>query len=862
MRWLHLSDIHFGFQGYESKNVRKKLIEKINKLNLQMDFILITGDCLYQFGKTTWDQKATIKYIKDIVKACKCPNKRVYICPGNHDVDRDNESRNKLIQSIRDGEKDFWSNYEDLFNYGHDRFRLLYKGVTSTDYEAYKVFSPRNSNYRIISIDTCFLSKDNEDCHRLRIFNEKISDMEKEIKKDERINILIMHHGIECFELAEAKKFEHWVEDNGIDIVFCGHTHRAAVNSYDDLEQDIKQFTAGAVIADNYAIPGFYICESYEENTKIEISLYTYTKDAEKWVLCNQLLRKFKNGKYVYELYRHKNLILERQNTLEIKSEISNSSDTNIDNSNIKSEISADNLKSQNVEDTILSNSVIDKPTSIMLKLNTAIDEFNAKYFWKYESNRIYTNKNENLEKFDFWKIVHSLVNVGVNYLEALELTCQVIEIISSPQFESEKDLLSSEELRDIVYDTIIHFRPSLTESEFNISCWASRYARKYSRSKEILVIDKYNNYEKMTYHYIKDTLLKKVIDDITNNKVFYEKIFRNELTRMAESVLEFLNNMGVFEIREEALLELIKEYITQKPHPWLVNGNRYQLLAYHKEQGKNHIRDLYDENNQTIITQMEAAYHICAAFLVQYDDYIGCMETSPLTILVKSINNISNKNLDNTINIPMQRFQIVQLKKDLEVHGIKFEKLKKEINVLNRNIVNARKISLKETQEALINLWEILLKMEEPIGESRNAGSAIEKVRDIFTDAVGFVVKANLRELSNCFWFEPNWEKYEIHQQHLGKQILVCILKDINEAEKIYEYLYMQNRRENITEITFVLEDFSVFSSENRKRIRNIFKGKYLRCIFVQAENFKLISKQQGWRNIFYEILIGSKIS
>ena len=861
MRWLHLSDIHFGFRGYESKNVRKKLIEKINTLNLQMDFILITGDCLYQFGKTTWDQKATINYIKDIVKACKCPNKRVYICPGNHDVDRDSESRNKLIQSIRDGERDFWSNYNDLFNYGHDRFQLLYKGVTSTDYEAYKVFSPRNAAYRIVSIDTCLLSKDNEDCHRIRIFNEKINDIEKEIKKDERINILIMHHGIECFELTEAKKFEHWVEDNGIDIVCCGHTHRAAVNSYDDLEQDIKQFTAGAVIADNYAIPGFYICESCEENTKIEISLYTYTKDAEKWVLCNQLLRKFKNGKYIYELYRHKNVILEKQNSIDINSENSNPSNMNAVNLNLSQEGGlTDNVKIQCLEDKQSSN--FDKQTTIMLKFNTAIDEFNAKYFWKYESNRIYTNKNQNLEKFDFWKIVHSLVNVGVNYLEALELTCQVIEIISSPQFESKGDLLSSEELRDIVYQTIIHFQPSLTESEFNISCWASRYARKYSRSKEILVVDKYSNYEKMTYYYIRNTLLKKVIDDVTNNKIFYEKIFRNELTRMAESVLEFLNNMGVFEIREEALLELVKEYITQKPHPWLVNGNRDQLLAYHKEQGKNHICDLYDEKKQTIITQMEAAYHICAAILVQYDDYIGCMETSPLTILVKSVNNISNKDQINAIVLPMQRFQIIQLKKDLEIHGIEFENFKKEINILNKNIVNSRKISLKETRGALINLWQILLKIEQPIGKFKNAESAIEMVRNIFVDAIGFIVKANLRGLSNCFWVEPNWEKYEIYQQHLGKQILVCVLKNIKEVEKIYEYLYMQNRRESIKEITFVLEDFSAFSSENRKEIRNIFKGKYLRCIFIQTENFKLISKQQGWRNIFYKILESSKIS
>lgn len=191
MRWLHLSDIHFGFQGYESHNVRNKLVEKLKKLDLQMDFILITGDCLYQFGNNNWDQKATIKYIKDIVKACKCPNKRVYICPGNHDVDRENESRNGLIQSIRDGKKDFWMQYNDLFKYGHDRFQLLYKSVTATEYEAYKVFAPRNALYRIISIDTCLLSKDKKDFQKIRIFNSKIKEIEKDIKSEQ---IIIRYH--------------------------------------------------------------------------------------------------------------------------------------------------------------------------------------------------------------------------------------------------------------------------------------------------------------------------------------------------------------------------------------------------------------------------------------------------------------------------------------------------------------------------------------------------------------------------------------------------------------------------------------------------------------------------------------------
>ena len=60
-----------------------------------------------------------------------------------------------------------------------------------------------------------------------------------------------------------------------------------------------------------------------------------------------------------------------------------------------------------------------------------------------------------------------------------------------------------------------------------------------------------------------------------------------------------------------------------------------------------------------------------------------------------------------------------------------------------------------------------------------------------IFSSAKGFIVKAPLRELTNCFWVEPNWELYEINQQHLGKQMLVCLLDDLKNVDAGFSYLY-----------------------------------------------------------------------
>lgn len=814
MRWLHISDIHFNYKGYDGKKVKAMLLTKLKELDLTMNFILITGDCFYQNkgGNSTNDQIA--KYIKEIANLCHCDRKNIYMCAGNHDINREDNARNRKVDDIREKTVDFSVSYNDLCELGNEKFQALHKSVTKRAYKPYDVITRKDSKFRIVSIDSCLLSKDDQDYQKLKVCNEKLDEIGKKVKDDNILNVLIMHHGIDCLEVADARKFEHWVEDNYIDVVYCGHTHRAAVETYNDIFRDVKQFTAGALVVDEYAVPSFYICEQNEKGTEIIMNLYVYAKDSEMWAVDIQSLRKFKDGKYHYKLSRK----------------------------TVREEIAE---------------------KESILKCKTTIDYFNRLYREFYGSEKIFSNKYEGYEDFNAWKIVYSLVEVGASYEQSLDITYSVIRKITDKNFKiiDTDGVLSCGELRNVVYKTILDYKPLASNSEYELSCWASRYARKYSRNTEISVLKEYGEVEKLNYSYIKNNLLKEVMDRITGNTIFYEKIFKNELSRMSEDILCFLKNMGIFEIRYDSILHLIIEYVTQKPHPWIINKNRDEIVEYHKNQCESHIFNLENGEETISINQTEAAYHICAAFLAQYDDYMGCSETSPIIILTKAINSLGDKEQNRVSVLPMQKFQIVQLKKDLDARKIDFKEFKKNLNIVKNNIVDKKKITLEETKNALIVLWGILIKLEEK-SEVKNLQTELEEIMGIFDKAKGFVVKAPLRELKNCFWVEPNWEIYEMKQQHLGKQMLVCILEDLISVDNVFAYLYLKKSRKSHDEIVFVKNDYASFSSEERKEVRGKFGGKFNKCIFIQKEDFEKISEQNGWRDIFYSIVCISRVS
>jgi predicted phosphodiesterase len=90
--WLHLSDLHFReSRAYDESIVLKALLRDVAKRiqtdDLRPDFIAITGDIAFS-GKPE-EYAMAQSFFDDLLTTTGLPCERLFIVPGNHDVDRD-----------------------------------------------------------------------------------------------------------------------------------------------------------------------------------------------------------------------------------------------------------------------------------------------------------------------------------------------------------------------------------------------------------------------------------------------------------------------------------------------------------------------------------------------------------------------------------------------------------------------------------------------------------------------------------------------------------------------------------------------------------------------------------------------------
>lgn len=294
MKWLQISDLHLGYGGYNAEQLRHNLIEFVKQVG-QIDFILISGDCMYCNG-----DEGSVDFILELGRACNCLNENIFICPGNHDINLEN--RDTVLFEF-DGDK---QQYEVLSKFGYEKFRKIFEKVTGKGYLPYQVIERHigKEKFRIVTVDSCLFLDGRASQHNLSIVWNELEKLVKQIKNDEYINILTMHHSLDCFEPNSRERFRKWIEDNYIDLVFCGHSVVNEVNINISTKRHIQQFYSGMVPLEDNLTPNFWICQYEAGSSVVEMSLYTYNQKGTVFKSClwngdsyhYQILRKRENS--------------------------------------------------------------------------------------------------------------------------------------------------------------------------------------------------------------------------------------------------------------------------------------------------------------------------------------------------------------------------------------------------------------------------------------------------------------------------------------------------------------------------------------------------------------------------------------
>lgn len=325
MKWLVISDIHSAIHDFPTVNAQEKLIDQIKREGKKkpFDFVLITGDCMDRCS----DSHQAVEYIKSIKDACKIDRDHIFICPGNHDILRPNNKdpkkdvqRIKLIKELRNGRIDIVNTLslegKNAFPWRdtYGVFSDMYKEIKGYSYEPFAFFEPEGEAYRILSIDSCMFSMDDNDAGHLYVSVPKLMQQFAKMKNDNKLNIAMMHHGVTFLEQEDARMLENALADYNIDVLYCGHSHRTGMAVLADaIKPDeattghrVREFTCGACHVNDYqrTEATFFVCE-YDDNERIiKTTAYHFATRISDWGLDATSTRPFKDGINIYRIPR------------------------------------------------------------------------------------------------------------------------------------------------------------------------------------------------------------------------------------------------------------------------------------------------------------------------------------------------------------------------------------------------------------------------------------------------------------------------------------------------------------------------------------------------------------------------------
>lgn len=238
VNWLHISDLHLGCEGAITNMMRDELPGYLRELGVKCDYVFCTGDIRTANVSPNIFTNEMAAYLKSICEAVQTSVDRLYIVPGNHDVNRDIDGRQDAIKKvlyagngyykpnegvieqedmsvIMAGEKDFVS----FLGWIYDEDRLKLYGNPEKPH-----FNIETEHFNILHVNTNIAYARGQESNDLYVGTKFLYDAVRTLNKN-KPTILLSHYPVTSLMQGEKKVLSTMLQHNRVRLWLAGHEH-------------------------------------------------------------------------------------------------------------------------------------------------------------------------------------------------------------------------------------------------------------------------------------------------------------------------------------------------------------------------------------------------------------------------------------------------------------------------------------------------------------------------------------------------------------------------------------------------------------------------------------------------------------
>ncbi|WP_298364523.1 metallophosphoesterase, partial [Azospirillum sp.] len=257
-RWLHISDFHFaGGDPYDRNVVLNALVASLRRFQDQghgADLVFATGD-IAQKGQAS-EYAAATGFFDAVLKELGLGRERLFVVPGNHDVDRDEgfgllrspdsgESADKYFQPdrakhhITSKQAAFLAWYNGYF----DGIRHFPERTTCGPVEAVDLPDGRVG---VLPINSALFCQDRDDHGNLWVGRRCLEAALVELKAQKPdLSVALLHHPLDWLHHAEGANIKAALEQD-VDVILRGHLHEGDIAASKGISGETLHIAAGA----------------------------------------------------------------------------------------------------------------------------------------------------------------------------------------------------------------------------------------------------------------------------------------------------------------------------------------------------------------------------------------------------------------------------------------------------------------------------------------------------------------------------------------------------------------------------------------------------------------------------------------